>query len=532
MNRDPCRPHPGPPPSERGRENVFRPLVVGVMFGCIAVSAVGLVRLFFPAWNGTFLVVGCVLAALEANYSYRLIRARHLWGTDRLRFRAIELALFFVLLKIGGYVGDPWTDVLADVQTWPRYPHRVVDPETAGAFVLAFLSWQAATETAHDFQLLGQPPETLRYYVSPGERLAKRFFQGGAVLLVITGVHRIGIESLLDLRRPSVHGLVLADRNPNVLIYFLLGLVMLGQVHFTRLRQQWRSQEITMIEGLAGRWVRYSLAFIGLVALLAFLLPTGYTVGLLDAVARAVSLVGGVLWFILMLLMLPLAWLLWVVLALLSRLFGGPPPARPDLGVPELPQQAEALGAAPGWFEVLRSLVFWAVALGMVVYVIRTYLRDHPEVLEALTSRGPIRALRRLLSALWRRLVGLATVVGERLPRRLSLRRARSEPREARFRFFRLGALAPRERILYYYLSVLRRAGQQGIPRGRSQTPYEYDGTLGPRLTQAEQEMRRLTEAFVEARYSRHPFDREQDRQVRTLWQRVKAALRALKQED
>ena len=56
-------------------ENLFRPLVIGVMFGCIALSLVELVRLFLPGWNGTLIVWACVLASLEANYSYRLIRA-------------------------------------------------------------------------------------------------------------------------------------------------------------------------------------------------------------------------------------------------------------------------------------------------------------------------------------------------------------------------------------------------------------------------------------------------------------------------
>ena len=109
-------------------ENLFRPLAIGVMSGCIALSVVGLVRLFAPAWNGTYLVVGCVLAALEANYSYRLIRARQLRGTDVLRFRAFEIAMFFILLKIGGYAGDRWTDVLAELQTWPHQPLTIFDP--------------------------------------------------------------------------------------------------------------------------------------------------------------------------------------------------------------------------------------------------------------------------------------------------------------------------------------------------------------------------------------------------------------------
>ena len=41
-----------------------------------------------------------------------------------------------------------------------------------------------------------------------------------------------------------------------------------------------------------------------------------------------------------------------------------------------------------------------------------------------------------------------------------------------------------------------------------------------------------LTQAFVEARYSRHVFDRQRDRQARVPWQKVKAALRALRRKD
>ena len=124
-----------------------------------------------------------------------------------------------------------------------------------------------------------------------------------------------------------------------------------------------------------------------------------------------------------------------------------------------------------------------------------------------------------------------AEAVHERIPRRLSLRRARRGPLEAPFRFFRLGALLPRERILYYYLSILRRAERQGFPRQRAQTPHEYHVTLSPHLPQARQEMDLLTQAFVEARYSQHVIEPGQARRVRVDWQRVKAALQALKRK-
>ncbi len=505
-------------------ENLFRPLVIAAMLGCVALSLVELVRLFAPTWNGTYLVVGCVLAALEANYSHRLLRARLIWdSTDTLRFRAGELAMFFILLKIGGYIGDPWAAVLADIRTWPRSLAAIIDLETVGAFVLASLSWWASTQTVRDLERLYAPPERSVLYISPTESLSSRFFWGGAVLLMAAGITRLGIAALLDLSRPPVPGLVL-----NVLVYFLLGLVMLGQVHFTWLRKQWRTQGIKVADELAGRWVRYSLAFIGLAAVVAFLLPTGYSMSLLDAGAAIISGFLYIATLLFTLLSLPFTWLLW----LLSKLSGDEtPPPQPELPPPQPIQQMPGGpgSAAPGWLEILRSLIFWAAALGMLFYVLRSYLRDRPELLRFLAAQRPIRALRHFLIALWRRLVGLAEAVSERFPRGISLRRARPRLSRQPFRFFRLGALSPRERIFYYYLSIVERARRQGYPRRDSETPYEYDATLGPKLPEARQELTSLTQAFVEARYSRQTFAQEQERRVHGIWKRVRAALQALK---
>jgi hypothetical protein len=123
-------------------------------------------------------------------------------------------------------------------------------------------------------------------------------------------------------------------------------------------------------------------------------------------------------------------------------------------------------------------------------------------------------------------------MVRGRLPRGLS----RGSPPDGttltrRWRFFRLGRLSPRERVLYYYLSIVQRAGQQGYPRQHYQTPGEYQATLEPELPRAHEEMSALTQAFVEARYSKREVVPDQERAVRTQWERVKAALRVLKRK-
>lgn len=511
-------------------ENLFRPLVMGVMSGCVALSLVGLVRLIVPAWNGTYLIVGCVLATLEANYSHRLIRARSIRGSDLLRFRIVEFAMLFTLLKVGhylaqGWAAQGWTDVLAEIQAWPRQPLSVLDPETMSAFVLALLSWHAATQTVRDLERLDQPIiRSMPLMIPPMQTLSERFFWGGAVLLIASGLVRIGVAALLKMKWPSVPGLVL-----NALVYFLLGLVMLGQVHFATLRRAWRAQEIRVGAELSSDWVRYSLALIGLAAFLAFLLPTSYTVGLLEMVGIALDLLISVFVFvfqlIFLLLSLPLYWLLSKLVSdevLLPRV---------RLPPPQLPRQEPGVraGVGPNWLEILRSLLFWIVALGMLYYVIRSYLHDHPELVQAWSRMGPIRALHSLWAALWQWFGGWVEAISERIPRTLPLSLSRRGSSRSPWRFFRLGALSPRERILYYYLSILRRAGKHGFPRRRGQTPYEYSATLESSLPQAQQEMYLLSQAFVEARYSPHAVDRDRAKRVRADWERVKEALRALK---
>lgn len=506
-------------------EDVFRPLAVGGMMGCIALSLVHLIQLFFPRWDGTFMVVSCVVVAVEANYSYRLVRSRRLSGSDRLRFRLIEFALILIALRAISYIGDPWSDVLQDIRAWPQNPLRVFDLEVMYAFVLALLSWSASTRTTSDLERIGEPPVRDKYYVPPVTSLVNRFFWGGVMLLWTAGLTRVGISSLLNLSRPPVPGIIL-----NVLIYFVLGLTMLGQIRFTQLSLRWRRASLEVPAVLTGRWIRYTLILLTLAGLVAFLLPTAYTLPLLDVVAIVVqavlyvfNVIFQVVLFGFLLLLTPLA-----------RLLGGDIRTQaPDPGPPPELRPPTTNGSAPAWFEILRAIAFWAFASGVVWYIVRSYLRDRPELVASFRQLGLVSTLRRLIRAFWRQVNRLLGAARERIPEQLvSLRRRGmgGRPRQSmeRPRFFSLSGRSRRQRMLYYYLSILRRAAKRGYPRSRSQTPYEYDTDLGPSIPQAQAEFNRLTDAFVEMRYSTHEVDDERERRVRTDWKRIRAALRSL----
>jgi hypothetical protein len=165
--------------------------------------------------------------------------------------------------------------------------------------------------------------------------------------------------------------------------------------------------------------------------------------------------------------------------------------------------------------------------VGVIAFVLYRYARDHPELWNALMTFGPIRALYNFFIALLRRLSGWADAVRERLPRRSAKPGKREASASSRFRWPR--PRTPRERLLYYYLTALRRAGKEGYPRRAPQTPREYGEYLKPKLPEAHREVDALTQAFVEARYSRHPIEPDRVGRVRTVWQRVMEALRALR---
>lgn len=511
-------------------DNLFRPLTLATMAGCVAWSISQLMLRFAPDWNPTYLVVGCVLVGLEAFYSYRILHTRRTFGTSVLNYRVTELLVILILFKLGRYISLSPSQALAEIQRWPQDLSQLFDLETLAAFALALMCWALVTATAKDFDAIESQPERGRAPVSPTDRIAKRLFLGGTVLLVVAGfTHLEDISDLLDVRRSPVQGLII-----NALIYFALALATLGQLHYAKLYAAWQRQQVQVSADLDRRWVRYSLASIGLAALLAFLLPTGFFFKPLQMAADALAALGRVAYFIFVLLValisVPFSLFVW----LLSFLFSADQNPHPEIKLPTFdPPPALGQADAASWLELARTLVFWVALLTGLFFVVRSYVRDRPELRQALISLRPIRALSRGWVAVTHWLRGwfsrLRQTVSEKVPRRVPRRLADNVDIPKPFRFFRLGALSPQERVRYYYLSIVRRAGKQGFPRQAHQTPDEYSRELKPHLPQAQAEIEELTHSFLEARYSQHQIEPNRDLSVRASWERVKAALRALK---
>jgi hypothetical protein len=175
------------------------------------------------------------------------------------------------------------------------------------------------------------------------------------------------------------------------------------------------------------------------------------------------------------------------------------------------------------------SSAFWALLIALAVGALLYFLRERGYRLEVAQARRAAATLRERLRDLWLRLRRRARVARYNLRQRL---RGPAAPADgalpgAGLRLSRPRSLSPREQIRYYYLSVVHRAGERGVPRAESETPLEYVRDLKTQWPEAESELDELTQAFVEARYSPQPIDRPAVARVKEEWKRVRERLRS-----
>jgi hypothetical protein len=218
------------------------------------------------------------------------------------------------------------------------------------------------------------------------------------------------------------------------------------------------------------------------------------------------------------------------LLSLLSNLFGKSLKMEPPTISPVQPPPAVA--GTNSWVEVLKSVLFWLLFLGIAGYSLYYYFNR---------NQGWVNALRRLpLLVYWVRawrwlrnwLHGLNQNLAASMEAGLRRLRARTKSADSGtpWGFINLRRLSPRQRIVFYYLALIRRSGEKGFPRKPSQTPYEYSLALQDHLPEVEEDLSAFTGQFVEARYSQHTITPQHASRVQRYWQRIKRAFRTVLQ--
>jgi hypothetical protein len=517
-------------------ENWFRPTVTAAMLTCIVVAFVELVGRIVPGWRGLHYVAFAFVVSWVGIQSERLLRSRGL-GYPIFRYRAVEAVVILALFKLVRYLPLGWDVLWTDVRQWVGEPEAFVDYGFVVGGMSILVLWTVAIAITKNLYLLEVHPSELppdrgspghgRWTPVHGQRVDRQavlrdvtscFFWGGTGLLLFTGLARFDIPRLYRYTPPPLSGLVV-----NAVIYFLLGLALISQARYSISQALWRIGRIDVSPQLSTRWTWQTIAFLALLMLIALALPTGYSVGLPQAISALVTAVISALSVATYVLISVVSLLLGLLLTAL-RLGAEPivarrPPPQPLSFQPGLPGTT----AGHSWFELLKSSLFWGICLAILGYSTYHFLRERSGLIPSLKG-GLLGRLIAWLHALWQGPQSWSAQVRKAIRKRLSRQPAQAEA-AGQWWFVRLSRLSPRERVRYFYLSFLRRAARAGHARRPQQTPYEYRHALAEYLPEVATEATTLTQAFVEARYSQRVQDEQEANTVKKVWQRIRATL-------
>ena len=306
---------------------------------------------------------------------------------------------------------------------------------------------------------------------------------------------------------------------------FLIGFLIISHARYTILKANWELQNIPVLGNMARRWLLLVLGFLAAVGLISALLPVSYSVGIMDTIGTIVRWVFYVLVQIAFFVLFAISYVIGLILSLFT---GKPAGTAPSMAQPVAPPVPAAMPGDPNpWWQLIRSLLFWTVLFGIVGYSVFQFLVYRLHLLDNVRLQRLIGWFQRLFASIRRTARRAVHDVRQRIAARLAASRKRAEQR--RWRYVSLRKLSPRDRVRYFYLSVLRRSAEQGYARPPSATPMEFEPKLANELPEVAGEVGTLTQAFVEARYSEHPLEGPQAAGVQGVWRRVRRALTAHK---
>jgi hypothetical protein len=514
-------------------------LLNAIMITVLVLVAGGAVERFVPGWQRGWLVAVCFVITLEAGFVHYAARRERMAFGELARYLVPELFLMAVLMRLAASFSLAGPAVAERAERWLYDPLSIFDPLFLGYMVIGVLAGLLAHIAMRDMQELapqafetpaglGDSSERLVSQLAQDRsaaigRIGQRFVLGGVLLLLALGLEAVNLAAP---RGPALP--ISAASTAGALLYLVTGFLLFSQARLTLLRARWQQEGAAIAAAVTPRWNRMSwLLILGVVGGTA-LLPRTYGRGLLETLSAGLVLIGYVfavlgylvVWLFGMLVAIP-AWLLSLLLPTPGSGPSMPPPP------PAIPPPPPALEREP---RLWAALLFWLCMAALVVYAGRILLQRHPGLLSSIASWQPLARVLAWLQALWHDTRGwagqAARAAGELMRRPVASTSTRA------VRSPRLGALAPRELVRYFYRSTLDRAANSGLARQAGQTPYEYSASLAATVPDTADDISALTEAFVVAQYGVQPVERDDAGRARKPWERLRRALRSLRHRE
>jgi hypothetical protein len=507
--------------SHRAVSILLSKTIVVLLMTCMGFGYAQFVHAWFSS-DSSYLTVFCLVVSAEAAYTHS--KAAHMEGQEKLIFRASELLTLFILFKIFLLIRGGSATIITEIASWQVdfLANFFNGPLIAGLLIFA-PSWLITTllaqeiDALHDreqdssWDELGLVQNALHYIRG---RITGYVFGIGAFVLFLAVGSRLNLRSYLPVFQGRSN---LAIPIANVLIYFVLALVLLSLTQFALLRTRWLWKKTPVAPHLARRWAIYGIGFFSALAILVFFLPTDYSMGFFETIAYAIGLLGYVFRFVIFLIMLPLTLCLQIfkVQNSLDTSAPEPPPG-------QMPQAAPGAGPDPFW-QFVQAALFWVSLVAVVIFALSQYFRANSVLWNRLAKLPVLKWGIKAWSWIWSWLKGankaITSVVAAGLRR---LRPPSSILRSAQRRIRNPGGLTAREQVIQLYLTLIEIARDNGQGRSETQTPYQYSQNLITTNPDVTPEVLDVTDAFVEARYSRHAIEPAIVPTLRTEWERIR----------
>jgi hypothetical protein len=525
--------------------------LVCLMMVCLTISFVQFLGRFLPM-GGSLPLWGGVIAG-EAFLSYRVTKAKSPFSTEWLLARGAEWIVLLAAIKLIVELQHGWGTLLSDLPRWEQnFGPAFFDSEYMSVLFVLITVWVLSAFFATDLaEMVGSEPTLYTVHMDNKQiaqvqataalygmrvdddilpsnrrdihnRILSRTLALGVVMTIIAGLLRQDRVTLWQ-SQPIAQVSVI-----NVVLYFILGLGLFSQTNFLALRAAWGYEHAKIQHHLGSRWVFYSLIFVLGLGVLALILPTRYSLGFLDTLMYLLGFLRIIVEFIIGIIMLPVLLIFRLLALILGR---GSDTSAPIENKPVAPIETQAPDISVHtnlpWWDVFKSFLFWGFFIAILGFAIYQYVKQNQALLAALRSlpawlwikqvwqwlRGQFRTVRS----------GMKTVVQAGWKK---LRAFRITPLSViKWRFMNPYRFTLRQQVIFYYLALIRRGKEAGLPRHPSQTPYEYAQFIGPNLIEQTEAVSDMTEGFLNARYSLHEATPEQASRVKQAWVQVRKVL-------
>ncbi len=518
-------------------QSILRPALIAIAAVCLVLAMLAFVRRLVPSlplvYTELLAAIGA-LASITGSITTTWLAQPGQRSKRHAGYRAAEVTLMLGITRLATWLT---TDSFPGLE---QFLVRPVDSLLDGYFLVGafvvLLAWVMSTAMTEDLLALALQPDDLYMVQGVGDRwqdrarpvytdraaILRRFVARwviGGILLVI-----FAAGSRYDLPESGFLGVIRQNIDPVVvtaiIVYFLAGLILISQGQLALLRARWALQKTPSAPSVLQNWPVYALIVIVLIGIVAAMLPLGGTFYLAQILTAILSglyfFIFGVFRFFLSLFLMLVSWLTG------EPVEEPPPPPQPPMPTPALEVPPESAAIMPPW---AGGVVFWTFAAILLGYAAYIYFSGKG------TNFAWARRIWAMLRARWLILFGAyQSWQAERM-------RAQAARAEEALRgnsrglpaWLRLRGLDPDRQVRYYYLALLHRAEEAGLPRKEAETPLHYAPRLAEQL-HADDDNRAaiadLTEAFVQVRYAGDHVNPDRLARIKQVWVTLKKNLR------